>query len=82
MTSEQAIKSLSPAQRRLFARLLKTRDPDGIYLSRLERRSFLVLKRMGWAEVAPVNGIGVHARLTDLGKLVTGPIAFTSGGNQ
>lgn len=76
MTSEQAIKSLSPAQRRLYERLQKTRDPDGIYLSRLERRTFSVLRRMGWAEVAPVNGIGVYGRLTDLGKLIAGPIAF------
>lgn len=77
MTSEQAIKSLTPAQRRLYERLQQTRNHDGLYATRRERISGAVLVRMGWAEVSPVDAVGVHYRLTDLGKLIAGPIVFT-----
>jgi len=76
VTSAQAIKRLTPAQRRFYVRLQGHRGP-GLYASRQERRSADALVRLGWAEVAPVDAIGVHYRLTDLGKLIAGPIAFT-----
>jgi len=74
VTSEQAIRSLSPAQRKLYERMLA--EPAGSRTSRTEQRSASVLVRMGWAEVAPVDAVGVHYRLTDLGKLISGPIAY------
>lgn len=77
MTSEQAIKSLTPAQRRLYERLQGTRNPDGLYATRRERFSGAVLVRMGWAEVSNADAVGVHYRLTDLGKLIAGPIFCT-----
>lgn len=79
MTSEQAIKSLSPAQRRIFERLqAKTDDPNGFYLTRIERRSAAVLERMGWITHSGL-AVWCRYRLTDLGKLIAGPIAFTPG---
>lgn len=77
MTSEQAIGQLSPAQRRVFERLQKSRDPEGVYLSRMERRSGRVLVRLGWAELrVHTNGEPPTFRLTDFGKLLAGPIVF------
>jgi hypothetical protein len=76
MTSEQAIKQLSPAQRRLFEELQKRQHPNdiakgGVLLTRRQRISAAVLVRIGWVEH---DGAGYDAwrryRLTDLGKLI------------
>jgi hypothetical protein len=78
MTSEQAIRLLTPAQRRIFTELQEpSRTGYWCYRSRREQRSADALVSLGYVECVERSAQGNAYRLSDLGKLLVGPLVFT-----
>ena len=73
MTSAQLIKSLTVPQRRMYERLQKGRLSPPLLSS--ERRPVQKLIKLKLAEPIWYEG-KLYWQLTDLGKLVAGPIAY------
>jgi hypothetical protein len=72
MTCDQLIKSLTPAQRKLFAKLSEPRYASGLFVYGPSRKPARALVVAGLAEYYG-NGLA-EVRLTDLGKIANGPV--------